>query len=722
MSQDFLLMTPEEAKLIQTHLETENAETDLLSKSINRAIAKTDAYISNPIEIPGHGEGGGYEHNRHKQNYINMNSAGNLWLITRDKKYLTFITDMLMGYAKVYPELEQNVSKDTNPPGRIFHQTLNENMWLMYASMAYACIKSELTSEQRDYIETRLFREMVTLFTETYGHDFDIIHNHGVWAVAGVGVCGLAIDDIEIANKAIYGLKGDGKTGGFLAQLRELFSPDGYYMEGPYYHRFAIRPILILAEAINRKLPELDIFNFEGGVIQRTAEALMKTVFPDGTFPAINDSSKTIGIDDEGLIIAASLCFKHYGASDNLIAMAQIQNETWIGESSIALSKAASNRDSLPLNWGSMVITDGPDGDRGGVSILRHTDEQQDVHMALMWYGQHGSDSEFHSALDHGHFDGLHVSWFNRGQEVLKDYGYGRWVNVEPKFGGRYIPENKSYCKQTVAHNTVTVDGKTQNNADTKTAEKKWGELQAFDTDASFGQVMSASVKGYYDGVDMTRTVFMLNRKEGTPLLVDLFDLASEEAHQYDMPVHYDGQVVRTNFDYSAHAELKPMGDSAGYQHLWNLAESDDLAESSSLLFSWLMGNSYYTMVTAASEKAKVHFCRTGANDHDFNLRNEPALIVRDYGKNHLFATVYEQHGTFVESLEISENARGTVTEVRVVHNCENASIVKITDSANGDYLVACWKGSNKEETHQITVGEQQFSWTGPVNVTVSDK
>ena len=720
MSQDFLLMTADEAAAIRNHVKTQDAESDLLTKSINDSIAKTDAYLSMPIEIPGHGEAGGYEHNRHKQNYIHLNLAGNLWLITEDKKYLTFITDMLMGYAKVYPELEQNVSKDTNPPGRLFHQTLNENMWLMYASIAYACVKSELSSDQRDYIETRLFREMVTLFTETYGHDFDIIHNHGVWAVAGVGVCGLAINDIEIANKAIYGLKGDGTTGGFLAQLRELFSPDGYYMEGPYYHRFAIRPILILAEAINRKLPDIDIYNFEGGVIQRTTEALMKTVFPDGTFPALNDSSKTIGIDDEGLIVAASLCYKHYGANDNLIAMAQIQDEVWIGESSIALSKAASNREKLPLNWGSMIITDGPDGDRGGVSILRQADAQDDVHMALMWYGQHGSDSEFHSALDHGHFDGLHISWFNRGQEVLKDYGYGRWVNVEPKFGGRYIPENKSYCKQTVAHNTVTVDGKTQNNADTKTAEKKWGTLNQFTTDADFGQVMSATVNGYYDGVDMTRTAILLNRKAGSPILVDLYNLTSDAEHQYDLPVHFDGQLVRTNFEYQSHNELKPLGDSAGYQHLWNIAESSPRTEKGAMLFSWLMGNSYYSLVTAATENTKIHICRTGANDPDFNLRSEPALVIRDHGSDHLFATVYEQHGTFVESLEISENARGTVQDVEIIHNCNQASIVKISDSANGDYIVSYWKGDDADAEHEITVGANQFSWKGAIHVTES--
>ena len=75
-----------------------------------------------------------------------------------------------------------------------------------------------------------------------------------------------------------------------------------------------------------------------------------------------------------------------------------------------------------------------------------------------MNYGQHG--------MGHGHFDTLGVTFFNRGEEVLREYGFARWLNVETKFGGRYLPENNSWAQQTVAHNCVTVDGQTQSGAD----------------------------------------------------------------------------------------------------------------------------------------------------------------------------------------------------------------------------------------------------------------
>jgi hypothetical protein len=711
----YLLLTPTEALRIYEHIKASDSSEDLLTSSVENLIATTDVYIANALEIPGHGEAGGYEHNRHKQNYIFLNNASQLWLITHEQKYLDFVTNLLTGYADIYPTLTLNQSKDTNPPGRLFHQTLNENMWLMYASLAYACIKSELSDDQKNHIETRLFREMIIMFTETYAHDFDIVHNHGLWAVAGVGVCGLAIDDMDVANKAIYGLNGDGKTGGFLAQLEQLFSPDGYYMEGPYYHRFAIRPLLIFAEAISRKRPDLDIWNFSDSVIQRTTEALMKTTFPNGRFPALNDSSKTIGINDEGLIVAASLCARHYGLTDNLTAMAQLQNEVWLSDSSIALSAAANSPQKL-LNWGSLVITDGPEGEKGGVGILR-TETSNDLHMALLWYGQHGSDHTLHSALDHGHFDGLHLSWFNQDNEVLHDYGFGRWVNVEPKFGGRYIPENKSYCKQTIAHNTATVDQQSQNAGDTETAQGKWGTLRFFLKDAPYGQALSAQADGYFPGVDMTRTVITVNRVSGSPIVIDLFELVSEESHSYDLPFHYDGQITHTDFDYEHFAQLSPLGTDNGYQHLWHVGQSQFSENQPSAKISWLMDHSYYSLTTSISDASEIHFCRLGANDPDFNLRSEPALIIREQAKRHLFATVLEQHGYFNESLEQSEQARGTIQSVERIHTDELADVLRIEDSANSDLLILHWKGESPEATHSVLVNGKTYEWQGHLSV-----
>ncbi|MDP2590270.1 heparinase II/III family protein [Vibrio splendidus] len=712
MSYQPLLLNFDEA----AELRKELGKDSLLGNALTRDIKQTDAYMAEVgIEVPGHGEGGGYEHNSHKQNYIHMDLAGRLFLITEEAKYRDYIVDMLTAYATVYPTLESNVSRDSNPPGKLFHQTLNENMWMLYASCAYSCIYHTISEEQKRLIEDDLLKQMIEMFVVTYAHDFDIVHNHGLWAVAAVGICGYAINDQESVDKALYGLKLDKVSGGFLAQLDQLFSPDGYYMEGPYYHRFSLRPIYLFAEAIERRQPEVGIYEFNDSVIKTTSYSVFKTAFPDGTLPALNDSSKTISINDEGVIMATSVCYHRYEQTETLLGMANHQQNVWVHASGKTLSDAVDSADDIKaFNWGSLFVTDGPEGEKGGVSILRHRDEQDDDTMALIWFGQHGSDHQYHSALDHGHYDGLHLSVFNRGHEVLHDYGFGRWVNVEPKFGGRYIPENKSYCKQTVAHNTVTVDQKTQNNFNTALAESKFGQKHFFVADDQSLQGMSGTISEYYTGVDMQRSVILADLPEfEKPLVIDVYRIEADAEHQYDLPVHHSGQIIRTDFDYNMEKTLKPLGEDNGYQHLWNVA-SGKVNEDGSLV-SWLHDSSYYSLVTSANAGSEVTFARTGANDPDFNLKSEPAFILRQSGQNHVFASVLETHGYFNESIEASVGARGLVKSVSVVGHNSVGTVVRIQTTSGNTYHygISNQAEDTQQATHTVEFAGETYSWQG---------
>ena len=714
MSYQPLLMSYEQAAELRQHI----GKDSLIGHSIAEEIEALEAYMPIGIEIPGHGEAGGYEHNRHKQNYIHLDLAGRLYLITGDKRYLDYATTMLVEYAKVYKTRDLNISRDTNKPGRLFHQTLNENMWMLYASCAYSCIRHELTEDQQQLIENDLFKVMLEMFVVTYAENFDIIHNHGLWSVASAGICAYAINDQATVDKALYGLKGDSVSGGFIAQLTQLFSPDGYYMEGPYYHRFSLRPIFLFAEAIERRQPEVGIYKLKNEVIKTTAYAVMSTAFPDGTLPALNDSSRTMDIKDLGILLATNICFDRYEQNETLLAMAKHQNHVWVHNTGATLSNALENNAEVPnFNWGSLSLTDGAEGECGGVTILRHRDAKSDDSMALLWYGQHGSDAKLHSALDHGHFDGLHLSLFNNNQEFINDYGYGRWVNIEPKFGGRYIPENKSYCKQTIAHNTVVIDQTSQNQGVTAIAQQHNGEKHFTLLGDGKLQAMSAFARDYYQGVDQQRTVIMLESEAfEKPLIVDLFRIISEEEHTYDYPVHYKGQIIRTDFEYQTHKSLTTVGDAHGYQHLWNLGQGK--VEGSSLT-TWLMGSTYYSLISSANKDSEVIFARTGANDPDFNLRNEPMFMLRQKAANHLFANVYETHGYFNESVEASLNARGQVETVEVLQADDTASVVALL-LVTGKHIKVCVSnlvGVDASTETSVNINGEVVSWTGPVAV-----
>jgi len=98
--------------------------------------------------------------------------------------------------------------------------------------------------------------------------------------------------------------------------------------------------------------------------------------------------------------------------------------------------------------------------------------------------------------------------------------------------------------------------------------------------------------------------------------------------HQYDLPFQYQGQIMKTSFIYKAFTNSKePFGKANGYQFYWKEAEAtikDSLAR-----FSILNGKSFYTISSLTDDSTKIFFVWSGANDPQFNLRHEPACIIR---------------------------------------------------------------------------------------------
>ena len=692
-----------------TEIQQELGEKSLMGISLDALIRDTDSYIALPIDVPGHSPAGGYAHNKHQLNGKYIDQAGRLFLITGDEKYAQFTAELLMQYADKYLKLGFHEQRNTNPPGRLFHQLLNEHVWLLYASLGYSCISHWLSKEQQQHIIARLFIPLLDMSTVQYDFDFDRIHNHGIWAVASVAICGAAIGQEKYIDMSIHGLAGDDEEGGFLAQISKLFAPSGYYIEGPYYHRYAIRPLVMFAELVHRFRPELDIFNFKDQVIGKTIQALLSTAYPNGVFPSLNDSSKSMDIKDEGVVVAASLYAKHYPEDENLLGIAKIQGQVWVSGCGLALSKAYQAKESVAMPClPSIELNEGRDGDKGAQGFIRMQNAQGDISQLVMNYGQHG--------MGHGHFDTLGMSYFNNNQEVLREYGFGRWVNVEPKFGGRYLDENKSYARQTIAHNLVSVDAGCQNGFDVDTADSKHGVPHFFVGTGNI-QGMSAYAHDFYPGVDQQRSVVLIEHEQlAHPLLVDLFRLSSEETHQYDYSLQYQGQIIRTNVEHQQHAILNPMGDDFGYQHLWNVAQGP--AQETTLV-SWLQGQSYYTWLSASSADDTLFFTRTGANDPSFNLRSETSLVLRREAKNSLFANVLETHGYFNEAVEASLEARGKIHSIEIIGFNDEASVIEIL----GDDIaltVMINNAPNATEASQTTIefNNQSYSWQGFLAVT----
>ena len=704
-----IFITQEEAAEIRESL----GKYELLDNAVALARETMEAAFSQPVEVPPPGEAGGYEHERHKQNYREMRYAGLLYSITQEEKYAAFVRDMLEEYAVLYPTLGPHPLARNQKPGKIFHQTLNEEVWLVHVSIAYDCVYEWLSEDERARFEARIFRPMAEWFSVRNKEEFNRIHNHGTWAVAAVGMIAYVMGDQALVEQALHGTELDGE-GGFLAQLDLLFSPDGYYMEGPYYIRYALMPFFYFAEAVHRMQPEAGVYDYRDQILRKAHYSAVQTAFPNGVFPPVNDASRTMDVAAPEVILSNALTYGQYGADESLLGVARIQNRVILNGSGLETARDYAALDDLPdMNWPSIEFTDGHDGEQGGLGILR-MGQGRDESMLLMKYGVHGGG--------HGHFDKLHFIFFDQGREAINDYGFSRWINVEPKYGGRYLPENESYAMQTIAHNTVTVDGLTQNLGDEDAAEATSGTRHFFEGEGTQAKAMSARADAQYEGVKMQRTMLLIRHESlPWPVVVDLFRLESDEMRQYDFPLHYSGQPIAYNFDFQTHAGmLMPLGDDSGYQHIWETARA---RTDETIRFTWLDGQRYYSIVSAGAPGTEIFSGRTGANDPDFNLRAEPALIVRRIAGDHLFASVIEPHGYFNEGRERSLQARPRIREVRVAGHDDTASVVEIEGEGGLFWRVLANNGPpDAAAERQVSFAGKTYSWTGNFKVQFLDE
>ena len=224
--------------------------------------ARVDQQLTLPIAVPVPKDGGGgYTHEQHKKNYQLMYEAAVIYQLSGEQRYADHVIDMLLAYAELYPRLDVHPKRKVKSqnPGKLFWQSLNEAMWLVYTIQAYDLIHDALDASQRTTIEQQLLRPVALFLSEGQPSTFNKVHNHGTWATAGVGMAGYVLDEPEWVEKALYDLDKSGQ-GGFLKQLDELFSPQGYYNEGPYYQRFALLPFVTFARAIENNEGRAEYF------------------------------------------------------------------------------------------------------------------------------------------------------------------------------------------------------------------------------------------------------------------------------------------------------------------------------------------------------------------------------------------------------------------------------------------------------------------------------
>ena len=726
------LQSKEHPKLILTKAGVETirkslGQVPLFDASVASTKQQVDIEIALGIDTPIPTDySGGYTHERHKKNFVIAQKAGALYQILDDDKYAEYVRDMLFQYEAMYKDLPVHPKPRSYARGKLFWQCLNDSNWLLYMAQAYDSIYTFLSEEERQRLNQNLFRPFADFISIGNPQFYNRIHNHSTWGNAAVGMIGLVMDDQELIDRALYGIEDDGlevglkdddggfikvegqKTG-FLANLENPFSPDGYYTEGPYYQRYAMYPFLIFALAMDNVKPELKVFQHKDGVLLKAVNALLNLSDAEGNFFPLNDAQKGMSYFSASLVTAVDIAY-HYGDQNpQLLSVAEKQGQVLLDQSGLSVAVALRDGKTQPFVKQSINLSDGAEGDEGGVAVLRYGVEDLAV---VFKYAAQG--------LSHGHYDKLSFSLYDRGDEVIQDYGLVRFVNIGQKGGGNYLKENQSWAKQTIAHNSLTQDQTSHFKGKYEIGSQHHSELHFFDDSRADAQVVSAREANAYPGTEMHRTMAIIKPENfATPLVLDIMKVTSEAKHQYDLPFYFMGQVLQTNFDYEIPSSLAPLGDSDGYQHLY--LEGKGKPSSDSTQFNWLVEGKFYTLTSATNVTDELLFARVGAQDPEFNLRRDAALIFRrkDVGDS-LFVSVIEPHGRYSPVSELSVNPKSNIAALKVAFDTEayTAVVIETLDNKSSLFIVANRDPATSAK-HHLKIGGKHYSWLGPYHLEV---
>ncbi len=217
----------------------------------------------------------------------------------------------------------------------------------------------------------------------------------------------------------------------------------------------------------------------------------------------------------------------------------------------------------------------------------------------------------------------------------------------------------------------------------------------------------------------MKRTMALI-QEEGyeKPFLLDIIQLDSKTANQYDLPFYYLGQLMSANFAYETPRSLEPFGKASGYQHLWKEGSANLSIDNPKI--SWLNEGSFYTLTSVTQPNDEVFFVRIGANDPSFNLRKEPGIVFRKKdAQKATFVSVLETHGNYNKVTELATNSSSNIASLKVVYEGPDYIGVEIKSKSGVTTLfVLATKNNTVKQKHRLQINNKNYNWVGSYYIT----
>ncbi|MCD7035525.1 heparinase II/III family protein [Metabacillus sp. GX 13764] len=455
----------------------------------------------------------GWRYYKHNELIKAARSLAAAYVASKEQKYSDKAASILKEYADLYPNFKKQARG-----GRLYWQTLDEAVSMVDLAYVYDLLyhSPSLSAADKANIELNLLRPSAKTISE-----YDMgKSNWQAWHDAAIGVIGSALGDQEMIHFAI-----DGEHG-FHYLMKESVLSDGFWWEGSIaYHMYSLRALQSLADAAESW--GIDLYSHPS--LKKMYDLPLYYAYPNRGLPFNNDGgtygtslldpvSKKGNFDYEGAFKAyhdpkyAQLLTEKYKITPRAGEYALFKGEDSIPDQNVS-------------DWQSRNFEGAGQGQLRNSSLF-----------ALMDYGPYSGS--------HGHPDKLHLDFFADQEAFAPDFG-------TPSYGHTLYT---GWYKQTVSHNTVTVDGVSQKETE--------GKLDQFAAGSSL-QLMKASADGAYPGVSYTRSLLMWDQ-----MILDIFQGEEKGAiHQYDWVFHGMGE---TSVSLDLQNRASSPGSRNGYQYVKN--------------------------------------------------------------------------------------------------------------------------------------------------------
>ena len=461
------------------------------------------------------------------------------YALTDEELYAREAATILLAYADRYAGFPVvNLSK----VGREMWDDWRSGLG-MAAAYDLICDSGVLSQAQKLHIEQDLLLETARLIQIAHGMMMADrvgggISNFQAGVAAGVGALAVFLGSKELADFAING------PVGFNRLAAEGVLDSGLWWEGSFgYHAAVVNVFLHLAEVAWHS--DIDLYANER--FRSMFRAPLLAALPDNTLPATNDGLDLETKVEDRFRRLAEVYYARTGdpVVEPLLAPGEI---------------TGFNTPNDPFDLALWLTPDWPD-DRPeapqsvnmapNFAILRSNPQVEPVYL-LLDYGPHGGT--------HGHPDRLSIILYANGRLQAPDFGHGCDYR---------LPEWREWYQQTLSHNTVVVDGRSQHTG---------ARLNLFYTSPG-AKVADASpvTDRWSDDVPfqvsgrMRRTVALLDDS----FLVDIFRV--QQGQVFDWVYHNFGSFETESERSEPESRL---GEINGYQHIKNVQRRKKPGES----------------------------------------------------------------------------------------------------------------------------------------------